>query len=1129
MKITYKIAALILISVLSLIGISIISSVFKAQELQYYTLVEELKTAQAHMLNALVYEKSFEKTFTNDEQVYPLLEKATAKLKNINAGLLEDNSHNIDEILDLINIFRDSFEKMAANARQLITKKNILNTLAADYFEQHQKVSNKLTMDISGSIFEEYGGIGLEIYDEVDTADFDEGPLQELNTASLQVYSSINQIIILVNQDLLLENSVERFDERYTKIIERIEVEDINVRNRSELLKGDIYRKLSKQLTFTYKGIEKLVPELKTIYIENQLLSQGLERHQKEIETITGNITAFSENLRYERHQAVAQFQLIGQGFIMVLMLGGGLALGRSITKPLSVLARATEAMKPDQLEQLKASRNEAERKLLDGSDELSILMRSFDRMREEILDKIEEIEEKNQSLQRMDRIKDQFLANTSHELRTPLNGIIGLTDSLIDGIAGPLSDVAIDNLSMIVQSGKRLANLVNDILDFSKMKNQDLQLQLRPVDIRSSVTLVLALSHSLVSRKSVRLVNQVPDDLPLVEADENRLEQILMNLIGNAIKFTHEGEIKVSAAVIETPLSGDASIITDGEIVTIEGGNGKDLIRISITDTGIGIPKEKQTRIFESFEQADGSTAREYGGTGLGLSVTQKLVELHQGTIFLESSEGQGSTFHFTLPVIEGADLEIKDQASVSRESDQLHLLKVTQPNVDNAELENQESRSQEPGILKTVLVVDDEPVNVQILKNQLSMQGYEVLAASNGFQALEILKSRRPDLILLDLMMPRMSGYEVCQKLREDFDMNTLPVIMLTAKNQIEDMIEGFGAGANDYMVKPFHKDELLARVRTHLKIKEAIQAIKETERLQVEIQERQKRAEAQEQHKKEFEHKNQQLELANVELVATLNQLKNTQEMLIESEKMASLGNLVAGVAHEVNTPLGNGITGASHGLELLRALKKQHETSKMSQKSFEEYLKKGEEVGALVMSSLLKAGKQIQSFKQVAVDQTNYDQLKFNMKKSLEDIFNSLHYMLKKCNPEIIIRCDESIELDSYPGAFSQIITNFVANSLLHGFEGRDSGTITIEITPEGEEVIIKYSDDGVGIPKENIKKIFDPFFTTKRAMGGTGLGMHIVFNLVHHQLGGALDCESTIGEGTTFTVCLPRSL
>ncbi len=174
--------------------------------------------------------------------------------------------------------------------------------------------------------------------------------------------------------------------------------------------------------------------------------------------------------------------------------------MGRSITKPLSVLARATEAMKPGQLEKMKESRNEAERKLLDGSDELSILMRSFDRMREEILDKIEEIEEKNQSLQRMDRIKDQFLANTSHELRTPLNGIIGLSDSLIDGVAGPLSNEAIDNLSMIVQSGKRLANLVNDILDFSKMKNQDLQLQLRPVDIRSSVTLVLALSNSLVT-----------------------------------------------------------------------------------------------------------------------------------------------------------------------------------------------------------------------------------------------------------------------------------------------------------------------------------------------------------------------------------------------------------------------------------------------------------------------------------------------------------------------------------------------------------------------------------------------------------------------------------------------------
>ncbi|MEX0312801.1 MAG: tetratricopeptide repeat protein, partial [Allomuricauda sp.] len=229
--------------------------------------------------------------------------------------------------------------------------------------------------------------------------------------------------------------------------------------------------------------------------------------------------------------------------------------------------------------------------------------------------------------LQKVDQLKDEFLANTSHELRTPLVGIIGLTESLKDGIAGKLPKAALENLDMIANSGKRLSHLVNDILDFSKLKNKDLELSIRPVDVHALSTIVLRLSHPLVQDKKLKLINSIPKEVPLVDADENRLQQIMHNLIGNAIKFTQKGYVTLLSEVKNNMLS------------------------ISITDTGIGIVQDKLDAIFNSFEQADGSTQREYGGTGLGLSVTKQLVELHGGTIQVTSEQDKGSIFTFTLP----------------------------------------------------------------------------------------------------------------------------------------------------------------------------------------------------------------------------------------------------------------------------------------------------------------------------------------------------------------------------------------------------------------------------------------------------------------------------------------------
>jgi signal transduction histidine kinase/ligand-binding sensor domain-containing protein len=387
-----------------------------------------------------------------------------------------------------------------------------------------------------------------------------------------------------------------------------------------------------------------------------------------------------------------------------------------------------------------------------------------------------------NERLQQADKLKDEFLANTSHELRTPLNGIIGIADSLVDGVTGELPDKTTANLKLIVASGKRLSNLINDILDFSKLKHQQLELQQKSVGLREEVDLVFTISQSMLVKKPIKLINNIDLNIPPVFADENRLQQILYNLIGNAIKFTEKGSVEISAQ------------------------RQNDDIKITVTDTGVGIDANKQDRIFESFEQADGGIARKYGGTGLGLAVTKQLIELHGGKIWLKSTPGIGSSFIFTLPIAKE-----KSDSQLTRVQETL-LPEVT--SIEIVEPQNDTAY--------TILTVDDEPVNLQVVSNYLSLQDYRIIQASSGAEALAMIDDGlKPDAILLDVMMPSMTGYEVTRKLRQTFGAIDLPILLLTAKTQIEDLVTGLEVGANDYLTKPISKQELLARLKTHIGI--------------------------------------------------------------------------------------------------------------------------------------------------------------------------------------------------------------------------------------------------------------------------------------------------------------------
>jgi len=261
------------------------------------------------------------------------------------------------------------------------------------------------------------------------------------------------------------------------------------------------------------------------------------------------------------------------------------------------------------------------------------------------------------------------------------------------------------------------------------------------------------------------------------------------------------------------------------------------------------------------------------------------------------------------------------------------------------------------------------------------------------------------------------------------------------------------------------------------------------------------------------------------ANAELSRTMQQLRSTQDQLVQSEKMASLGGLVAGIAHEINTPVGVAFTAASTLQSRSKDLKADYMDGNMRRSTLDRYVDQAVEIGDMIVKNLARAAELIQSFKQVAVDQTSSERRSFDLHEYIDETLLSLRPRLKNLPYQIDVDCPEGIYVDGYPGAFSQILTNLVLNSVIHAFEGRDSGHIEIRASANDKEVALHYQDDGIGMNGESKKRIFDPFFTTKRGLGGSGLGMHVVFNLVTQTLGGTITMPS-VEHGIAFDIRFP---
>lgn len=371
-------------------------------------------------------------------------------------------------------------------------------------------------------------------------------------------------------------------------------------------------------------------------------------------------------------------------------------------------------------------------------------------------------------------KAKTEFLSTMSHEIRTPLNAVIGMTHLLLRGDPRPDQE---EDLDVLLFSANNLLSIVNNILDYNKIEEGKINFEQIPMDLGGIAHNIIAGLKNAADEKAIRLIADVDNKLDkMLIGDPTRTSQVINNLVHNAIKFTREGSVRLSIAVD----SASPDLVT---------------VTVNVRDTGIGIPKEKQDMIFDRFTQADSSTSRSYGGTGLGLAISKKILELQGVELKLESEPGKGARFFFTQTFPAGDELRLEPGKRADAEGGEALLRNVS------------------------ILLVEDNPLNVLVAQTMLENNGAVVEVATNGVEALERLDAARHQLVLMDLHMPVMDGYEATVLLRERGE--TLPIIALTASMPKEVESDAFAAGLNDVIVKPFSPDELYRVILQHVSV--------------------------------------------------------------------------------------------------------------------------------------------------------------------------------------------------------------------------------------------------------------------------------------------------------------------
>jgi signal transduction histidine kinase/CheY-like chemotaxis protein len=409
------------------------------------------------------------------------------------------------------------------------------------------------------------------------------------------------------------------------------------------------------------------------------------------------------------------------------------------------------------------------------AKDEISHLTTAFFNMMDRQKHLLQQLQQANVQLIESHRLKDEFLANMSHELRTPLNSILGMNEGLQDEIFGSINERQLKALQTIENSSRHLLALINDILDVAKIESGQANLDLAVINIESLCTSSLAFIKQQALTKRIQLIPRIPKYLPEIMIDERRIRQVLINLLNNAVKFTLEGGT-ITLEVSQVQLESSTTNLTP-----------LNYLKIAVIDTGIGITAENIQKLFQPFIQIDSALNRKYTGTGLGLALVKRLVELHGGTVELTSEVGVGSCFAINLPCNIGSTaIEVQTKSDLSG-----------QPQIGQSQTEEL--------ISPLILLAEDNEANIATFSSYLKARGYRILLAIDGQQAIDLAKLHHPDLILMDIQMPVIDGIEAIKQIRLNPDLVDIPIIALTALAMTGDHEKCLEAGANDYIAKP------------------------------------------------------------------------------------------------------------------------------------------------------------------------------------------------------------------------------------------------------------------------------------------------------------------------------------
>jgi signal transduction histidine kinase len=683
------------------------------------------------------------------------------------------------------------------------------------------------------------------------------------------------------------------------------------------------------------------------------------------------------------------------------------------------------------------------------------------------------QLEESNEKLKQLDEVKSRFFANISHELRTPLTLLLSPLETLLNRFKSAFDEETRDLLGTMQSNGMRLLKLINDLLDLVRLESGVIMLKAEPLDLEKFIKGLASAARQMAHDKRITLDTYVDPAVGMVMADPAKLEKMILNLQFNALKFTPAGgRIDVRAE-------------KDGEQLVL-----------TVKDTGMGIAEKNLPHVFNRFWQADDSSRRKYQGVGIGLALVKEFTELHGGTVSVVSELGKGTTFTMLLPYVPASEAQIAEHnqaaeaavntsqaamgATVSNEEWLTGLYRRAEmfPGVASAQDSVRRVENVRNGNLPKALVADDEPDMLRFLKSQL-LAHYQVIEAVDGQQAVEKAAQFIPDIILLDMMMPEKDGLQACKEIRERTSTQSIPIILLTARADEETKLKALSAGASDFLPKPFSTTEL------HVRIKNLVESY----------------------------HYQRKLAKQNTVLESTIEQLKETETQLVQTEKLASLGRMSAGIIHEINNPLNFATT----GLYTLR-----HKTKLIApeqQEEYEEILRDVEE-GINRVKTIVSDLRSFSHHENEAMEQVEVADL----------ISSSLRFLSHEIKEKIKLeeKFTENQTIWANKNKMINVVVNLVQNAI-DAVKGKDYGgdlpAILIEGRVENGRSLVIVRDNGEGIDPANMDKIFDPFFTTKDVGEGMGLGLSICYRIVQ-EYEGQIRVRSERGKYCEFTLDFP---